>query len=47
MQGERPNAAASEAKLKTVPVNTWVKMNPPRRYQKNRDWGTSVIDADR
>jgi Galactose oxidase, central domain len=46
MGGERPNAAANEARLKAIPVNTWVAMKPPKRYEKNRDWGTSVIDPD-
>ncbi len=46
MGGERPDAAKNEARLKAIPVNTWVNMKPPRRYEKNRDWGTSVIDSD-
>jgi hypothetical protein len=46
MEGDRPNAAAHEVRLKAIPANTWVAMNPPKRYQMNRDWGTSVIDTD-
>jgi galactose oxidase-like protein len=45
-EGKRPDAAANEARLKAIPVNTWVAMKPPRRYQLNRDWGTSIIDTD-
>jgi hypothetical protein len=49
MKGPRPDAAANEAKLKAIPVNTWVSMNPSLKPQKNqlsRGWGTSVLDSD-
>jgi galactose oxidase-like protein len=49
MKGKRPDAAANEARLKAIPVNTWVSMNPPQRPQKeqmSRGWGTSVLDSD-
>lgn len=49
MQGDRPDAAAHEAKLAAIPANTWVAMNPPLRPQVEqigRGWGTSVLDGD-
>lgn len=42
-----PDAAAGEAKLKALPANTWVSMDPPHLPKLNRDWGTAVLDADR
>jgi Galactose oxidase, central domain len=48
MTGARPDAAGNEAKLKALPVNTWVAMKPrskPQRNQMGRDWGTSVLDS--
>jgi Galactose oxidase, central domain len=35
-----------EAKLKGLPVNKWVSMNPPKVLQ-DRCWGTQIFDADR
>ena len=46
MKGDKPDAAANEAKLKELPVNTWVAMKPPVKPAVNRDWGTAVIDPD-
>ena len=46
MQGERPDAAANEAKLKALPPNTWVAMHPPQKPRVNRDWGSACIAAD-
>ena len=37
---------AVEAKLKGLPANKWVSMNPPKLLQ-DRCWGTQVFDADR
>jgi Galactose oxidase, central domain len=48
MSGPRPDAAANQARLKAIPVNTWVSMKPPSKPQRNqmgRDWGTSVLDS--
>lgn len=47
MKDPRPDAAANEARLKALPANTWVAMNPPMKLKQNRDWGTAVIDPDR
>ena len=47
LQGDRPDAAAFEARLKKLPVNEWVATNPPYRPRLNRDWGTAVIDTRR
>ena len=47
LQGDKPNAAAFEAKLKALPVNRWVTTDPPYRPCLNRDWGSAVIDPDR
>jgi hypothetical protein len=47
LQGEKPSAAAVEATLKAMPVNTWGLPNPPQKPRLNRDWGTAVIDPDR
>ncbi|MGA2065431.1 MAG: kelch repeat-containing protein [Thermoguttaceae bacterium] len=46
MQGDRPDAAANEAKLKALPVNTWVAMHPPQKPRVNRDWGSACIAPD-
>jgi hypothetical protein len=47
LAGPRPDAAANEAKLKALPINTWVNMKPPVRPAGNRDWGTVALDTDR
>ncbi|MCG3179889.1 MAG: hypothetical protein BIFFINMI_02239 [Phycisphaerae bacterium] len=47
MQGDKPDRAANEAKLKALPVNTWVVMNPPYKPRVNRDWGSACTDPDR
>lgn len=47
LAGGKPDAAAVEAKLATLPANTWVLPAPPHRPVLNRDWGTAVIDPDR
>jgi sialidase-1 len=47
LQGERPDASATAKKLKNLPANTWVTMNPPQLPKLNRDWGTAVLDPDR
>lgn len=46
MKGAKPDAAANEAKLKALPINTWVKMKTPVALG-GRDWGTWVYDTDR
>jgi hypothetical protein len=45
--GARPDAAANEAKLKALPPNTWVVMDPPLKPRVNRDWGSTCIAPDR
>jgi hypothetical protein len=47
LQGEKPGAAAFEARLAKLPANTWVATDPPYRPRLNRDWGTAVIDTHR
>lgn len=47
LQGEKPDAAAFEAKLKSLPVNEWTATDPPYRPRLNRDWGTAIIDPGR
>lgn len=47
LQGEKPDAAAFEAKLKSLPANEWVTTDPPFLPRLNRDWGAAVIDPDR
>ncbi len=46
LSGEKPDAAANEAKLAALPANTWVVMNPPVKLKQNRDWGSACIAAD-
>jgi len=46
MKGAKPDAAANEAKLKALPVNTWVRMKTLVPLG-SRDWGTWVYDTDR
>jgi len=46
LQGPKPDAAATEAKLKALPPNTWILMNPPQKPKLNRDWGTAILDTD-
>lgn len=45
--GPRPDAAAHARKLAELPVNTWVALNPEKRFAWNRDWGTVAYDPDR
>jgi Galactose oxidase, central domain len=45
--GPRPDAAANEKKLASIPANTWVNMKPPKKWGRNRDWGTVAYDPDR
>jgi hypothetical protein len=47
MAGERPDAAANEARLNAVPVNTWVEVKPPILLCGNRDYSTAAYDPDR
>ncbi len=46
MQGDAPNAAATDEKQKELPVNTWVLAKPPKLPKQNRDWGSVTIDTD-
>ena len=46
MKGPRPDAAANEARLKAIPVNTWVRLKTPAGAI-NRDWATWAYDPDR
>ncbi|MCG3181919.1 MAG: hypothetical protein BIFFINMI_04359 [Phycisphaerae bacterium] len=46
MKGDRPDAAAHEAKLKALPANTWARLDTPIELG-SRDWGTWVYDAGR
>lgn len=46
MKGARPDAAANEAALKALPVNSWVRLKAPIELG-GRDWGTWVYDTDR
>lgn len=46
LQGDRPDAAANEARLKALPLNTWVAMHPPQKPRVNRDWGSACIAPD-
>jgi hypothetical protein len=45
--GGRPDASANEAKLKALPANRWVVMDPPLKPRVNRDWGSACMDSDR
>lgn len=47
LDGPKPDPAGFKKLLDDIPVNTWVKTNPPRLPQMNRDWGTAVIAPDR
>lgn len=47
LQGDKPNAASFEKRLRELPVNEWVSTDPPYRARLNRDWGTARIDPDR
>jgi hypothetical protein len=47
LQGAKPSATENEARLKALPVNTWVDMKPPQTLMLDRDWGTAVLDTDR
>jgi len=44
LEGPAPDAAAQEDRLRKLPLNTWVIMDPPRLPRLNRDWGTAVYD---
>jgi hypothetical protein len=41
-----PDAVAAEARLKTLPANTWVKLEPERRPNLDRCWGTAVYSPN-
>ena len=47
LDGPRPDAGAVEARLKALPANAWVPMNPPQIPRLDRCWGTAVLDPDR
>lgn len=42
-----PDAQATEAALAVLPANAWVRMQPPKVLERNRDWGTATFDTDR
>lgn len=44
-----PDEAAFQARLKTLPANTWTQLThkETRLPRQNRDWGTAVYDPDR
>ncbi len=44
LQGVRPDAVAK--RLRDMPANTWMAMDPPQLPQMQRDWGTAVLDPD-
>ena len=46
LQGPRPDADVVAARLRDMPANTWMAMDPPQLPQMQRDWGTAVIDPD-
>ncbi len=46
LEGPPPDAAAQAERLRRLPVNTWVYLEPPRLPKLNRDWGTAVYDPD-
>ncbi len=47
LRGEKPDAKKHAARLKSLPVNKWVVLNPPHKPRLNRDWGTAAFDVDR
>ncbi|MBN1421459.1 MAG: hypothetical protein JXP34_21980 [Planctomycetes bacterium] len=46
LEGPTPDPKAFEARIRAMPINTWVLTKPPRRLALNRDWGTAVLDPD-
>jgi len=42
----QPDPAATEARLKALPANTWTRLEPPRRPNIDRCWGTAVYSPD-
>ncbi|MCB2101294.1 MAG: hypothetical protein KDE22_10520, partial [Rhodobacterales bacterium] len=44
LQGPRPDRAATDRRLKALPANTWVALNPPHRPHLNRGWGKVALD---
>lgn len=47
LTGLKPEAASFQTVLKQLPVNTWVKTQPPQLPRLNRDWGSAVLDTER
>lgn len=47
LDAPKPDPAGFKKFLAEIPANTWVKSNPPRLPQMNRDWGTAVMAPDR
>lgn len=41
-----PNPDSMEAFYKTLPLNTWVRLIPPKTRSAGHDWGTRVYDPD-
>ena len=42
---DRPDARQHDAHLQALPVNTWVRMDPPLKPRINRDWGSATHDS--
>lgn len=47
LDAPKPDPAGFKKFLAEIPANTWVKTDPPRLPQMNRDWGTAVMAPDR
>jgi len=47
LAGPKPDETKFEAWLAALPVNEWVRTDPPHRPRLNRDWGTARIDPSR
>ncbi|MCY3024494.1 MAG: kelch repeat-containing protein [Planctomycetota bacterium] len=43
----KPDAAATGARLRDLPVNAWVALKPPLIPRLDRCWGASILDIDR
>lgn len=41
-----PNPDSLAELYRTLPLNTWVRMTPPRSPYRGRDWGTRVLSPD-
>jgi hypothetical protein len=46
LAGPKPDPAAFQARLESLPANSWWSTHPPQLPQLNRDWGSATLDLN-